>query len=499
MKYVDNFLNGITMYRLLLYGLSSLALIVFLFSYTHLLSYSLLSLFLSLICLLASCFVFNYIFAWVFKVEANIESFWISAFILFFVLDPATSLLTFSELVLAAFLSMASKYFLVVNKKHIFNPVAISLFVLTLLKIGIVTWWVASDILLIFTAVLGFLILRKVQRFTLFFSFFVVSVLSYFIFFGLSLGNFFSSFFFSFPVIFLGTIMLTEPQTTPPKRNLQIAYGAIVGFLFGAQFSFGPIYSTPEFALIIGNIFSFVVSPKWRLMLTLKEKNQLSKDVYEFVWQSDKKISYEAGQYMEWTLGQEKPDTRGNRRYFTLSSSPTEENLLLGVKFYDKSSTFKKKLLSLTPGAKISAASLSGEFTLPEDMGQKLVFIAGGIGITPFRSIIKNLSDNKEKRDVVLLFSNKSSSDIVYKNIFDQAEKDFRLKTLYMVGEGSVSGNIRIGRIDENLIKNEIPDYKDRKFYISGPHAMIVSFEDTLKKMGIPRSNIKTDFFPGYV
>ena len=205
---------------------------------------------------------------------------------------------------------------------------------------------------------------------------------------------------------------------------------------------------------------------------------------------------------MEWTLGHKNPDSRGNRRYFTLSSSPTEENLGVGIKFYENSSSFKNKMVSLNVGDKLVASQLAGEFTLPEDKSKKLVFIAGGIGVTPFRSMAKYLSDMNEKRDIILLFSCKSSKDLVYKNVFDEAYIKSGIKTIYVVGDSmgeTLTSNMKVGPVNSEMIISEISDYKDRIFYISGPHGMVSAFESTLNKLGVPSSNIKIDFFPGYV
>ncbi len=135
------------------------------------------------------------------------------------------------------------------------------------------------------------------------------------------------------------------------------------------------------------------------------------------------------------------------------------------------------------------ASQLAGEFTLPKDLNKKLCFIAGGIGITPFRSMIKFLLDTNQKRDITLLFSNKTELDIVYKDIFDQAFLKLGIKTVYVNTD-------KMGFIDEMMIREQVFDFKDRTFYISGPHSMIDAFEKTLKNLGV--KNIKVDFFPGY-
>lgn len=503
MKYIDEFLNKITMYRLVLYGLAILSFISLVFGFVGLLPYSGLSQLGSLIIILLSCFITNFLLSKFFNVQTNIESVWISSYILFFILSPITSVNGISILILASVLAMASKYFFVIKKAHVFNPVAISVFILGLFGSGAALWWVGNSYLFIPTLILGFLIVKKILRTELFFAFLVSSVLSstiFSIFKGFSLSETFISNFVSGPLIFFGTVMLTEPATTPGNRKLRIYYGVIAGLLFGFQFSIGSLYSTPELALVVANLYSFLVFRRIRVDLELVEKNKLTNDIYEFVWKTKDKINFEAGQYLEWTLPHRHPDNRGNRRYFTISTSPTEENIRLGIKFYDHSSSFKTKLVSMEPGDKIVGSNLAGDFTLTKDQTKKIVFIAGGIGITPFRSMVKYFTDKKENRDVVLLFSNKTSKDVVYLDVFNSA-KESGLKTINFVGsisEGDTEEDFKVGMINEEVIKKEVPDYIDRIFYISGPPGMVSAFEATLKKMSVPRKNIMVDFFPGY-
>jgi ferredoxin-NADP reductase len=303
------------------------------------------------------------------------------------------------------------------------------------------------------------------------------------------------------PLLFFAFVMLTEPLTTPPTKRLQIYYGAIVGFLFAPQVHVAGIYSTPELALVVGNVFSYLVSPKEKLLLVLREKLKISPTIYDFVFESNRSMAFRPGQYLEWTLGHKHADSRGNRRYFTIASAPTEKEIRMGVKFYEEPSSFKKTLEGFRPGSTIVAGQLAGDFVLPEDQHKKLVFIAGGIGVTPFRSMIKYLIDTKQKRDIVLFYSNKEVGDVVYTDVFEEAAEKNGLKTVYtLTDRGQVPPNWQgqIGMVNEQMIKAHVPDYKDRLFYISGPRGMITAFEDVLAEMGISRSQIKVDFFPGF-
>jgi ferredoxin-NADP reductase len=137
------------------------------------------------------------------------------------------------------------------------------------------------------------------------------------------------------------------------------------------------------------------------------------------------------------------------------------------------------------------AGQLAGDFTLPANPQRKLAFIAGGIGITPFRSMVKDLIDRKEKRDAILLYSNRTDAEAVYREVFDEAAEKIGMRTIY--NETGYHG-----RITAEMIRTEIPDYKERMFYVSGTHAMTTTFKGVLSTMGVPRAQIKVDFFPGF-
>jgi ferredoxin-NADP reductase len=416
-----------------------------------------------------------------------------------------TDIAGISFLVWAAILAMASKYILAANKKHFFNPAAFAVALTALTISQAASWWIGGNLpMMAFVIVGGLLITRKIQRFDLVIAFFAAAIVSIVVTSG-AIGDplgILEKAFIHAPLFFFAFVMLTEPLTTPPTRELRIAYGAFVGFLFAPMVHIGSIYSTPELALVVGNVFSYCVSPKAKYLFTLKEKNEVGTDTYDFAFAAPEKIKFQPGQYMEWTLGHEKTDDRGNRRYFTIASSPTERDLRLGVKFYDQSSSFKKKMLAMNAGDQIMGGQLAGDFVLPEDKNKKLAFIAGGIGITPFRSMAKYLVDKGEPRSVTMLYSNRNVADISYREVFDEAQEKIGMKTLYVItgaDQTPPAGDGWKGYINAELIRHEIPDYAERMFYISGTRAMVASAEKILQSMGIHRSQIKTDFFPGFV
>lgn len=503
--FLDRLLNKITMYRLVLYVLIAYLAIAAIFGAVGILPYSILSIVFSSLFFVLVCWAFNRIFAKAFKAQPNLESHYITALILALIITPVSPTNPQGILFLfwAGAIAMASKYIFAIGKKHIFNPAAIAVVVTAFALNQYASWWIGGNIpMMAFVIIGGLLILRKIQRFELALSFLAAAAIS-----CITLTPIFdpwgtlSRLALHTPIFFVASIMLTEPQTTPPTRSLRVLYGILVGALYSPYIHIGSIYSIPELALVLGNIFSYAISPKQKYMMTMESKHEVGKDIDDFVLKPDKPLSFRPGQYLEWTLAHQKSDTRGNRRYFTIASSPTEKNIHLGIKFYEQSSTFKLALMNLKPGDSMAAGQLAGDFTLPDDQNKKLVFIAGGIGITPFRSMVKYISDTGEKRDAILFYSNRTNEEIAYKDIFDEAEAQWGLRTIYAVtdtAEPMPTHHGHRGRIDASLIRSAAPDYRERTFYISGTHAMVSAFKKSLHDLGVPGRQIKTDFFPGF-
>lgn len=500
---IDNLLNSITMYRLVVYVLAILSTVSIIFGFLSILPFSGFQFLITLLIVLGSCFVSHKILNLLFKSDANSESWIITSLIIFLIIAPIASTEDFIVTIIVSIIAMASKYFLAYEKKHFLNPAALALFLAGLFGFGNAIWWIGSSVLLPFVAFGGLLIVRKIRRFQLFFTFLFFSIITIAFFAlknGVPLIQSLPEVLTSWPIIFFASIMLTEPLTMPYIKKYRFIFGLIVGILFGSQFSLGPLHSTPEFALIAGNIFAFIINPKGKLILTLKERIQLAPTIYEFDFSHQNRFSFSPGQYLEWTLPHNNPDSRGVRRYFTIASSPSEDTIKLGVKILpDKSSSFKKALLNLKVGQRMSADQLTGDFTVAQNSDHKLIFIAGGIGVTPFRSIIKNLIENGTKKDIVIFYSAADPKEFVYKDIFKQAE-GFGVKTIYLLGskEPVKSWTGETGFLTEEMIIKYAPDFKERKVYLSGPVAMVNNYKNLFRGIGVSNTSMHTDYFPGF-
>ena len=501
---LDRFIDRTTMYRLVLWYLLALLGAALVLGALHVIAVNPVALSLSTVLVLAGGWTANQIFARVFGAIPNIESVYITGLIIVLIMDPAPlgDLSAAGAIVFASAWAMASKFVFSLRRRHIFNPAALGVALAAFLLDHPATWWVSGQVWLMPIVLIGgVLIIRKLRRFDLVLAFaaanLAVSVLT---------GNLADApasikfALFDSPFFFFAFVMLTEPLTAPQGKFWRVVYGALVGALASPNTVIAGYYFTPEMALLAGNLLTLLVSPPGRVILTLERIEQAAVGVCDYVFRPDRTLVFAPGQYLEWTLPLASSDSRGNRRYFTIASAPIDETVRLGVKFAPNGSAFKRGLSQLQPGDQIVASQLAGSFTLPRDRQRKLAFIAGGIGITPFRSMLDDLLERGEARPITVLYGNNRIDEIAYADILKQARERLAIPTYYAVRDGAgVTGDMTVGFVDEAMIRSRVPDFRERTFYVSGPQGMVNVTRDALLRMGVPRRRITTDFFPGLV
>lgn len=501
---LDGLLDRLTMYKLLLYFLIALEGAAIFFGAIHWLQYSPFQIAGSAIFLDVVCWVTNQFFSRVLRAPANGDSTHITALILALIVSPGFNPHNLAFMAAVAGLAIASKYLVAIGDKHIFNPAAFAVALTALAAHQSATWWVGNPNMMPFVIVGGFLLMRRIRRNAMVITFLATALAATALYSLLThngVGDALHNTIFSSALLFMGFVMLTEPLTSPSTKRYEIMYSVLTGLLFPPRVHIGSLYSTPELVLCIGNLFAYFVNPRIKLLPTLIKKTKITPDSADFVFDSKQKFTFSPGQYMEFTLPHEKTDLRGQRRYFTIASSPTEPQLRIGVKFYPNGSSFKKALLDVDKHTPLAVGSLGGDFVLPSDKSRKIVLIAGGIGITPYRSMIKYMIDTNERRPVTLLYSANTADDIAYTDVFEQARKQLGVRVFYNLTKSGTpipDSRYRAGMITPELLQAEVPDYRDSTYYVSGPHNMVVGIENALKKSGVSRRNIKTDFFSGY-
>jgi len=218
-------------------------------------------------------------------------------------------------------------------------------------------------------------------------------------------------------------------------------------------------------------------------------------NITTFYFRPEKPVHYTAGQFIELTLKHPRPDSRGIKHWFTLSSSPTDELLSITTKFAgDKSSSFKRKLFHLKPGAELLMTGPMGDFVLPKLIQTPLVFVAGGIGLTPFHSILTWLAATGEQRAIKFLYGVSNEDEIIFQDTFAKAG----VPPTIVVSDPSPAWGGERGRLSAELILGLEKPSEDTLIYVSGPEPMVEGLEKDLKQAGINKRQLVLDFFPNY-
>ena len=225
------------------------------------------------------------------------------------------------------------------------------------------------------------------------------------------------------------------------------------------------------------------------MKLKLAARKTESPGVESFIFNPEKPLVWKAGQFLHYVLNHSSTDDRGSDRWFTIASAPCEKHVIITTRFDSKrSSTFKKTLKALKRGDTIEISDCDGDFTV-SDARKEYVFMAGGIGITPFRSILKQAEHEGEKLRVKLIYANRKMVAAYRKEFEAMARRNRNLKIHYLFSPQ---------RIDKQTIKELVPDLKKPLFYVSGPEPMVEAIGKMLQQIGVPKKRIKQDWFPGY-
>lgn len=218
-------------------------------------------------------------------------------------------------------------------------------------------------------------------------------------------------------------------------------------------------------------------------------------NIRSFFFKPEQPVQFTAGQFAEWTLKHPDTDKRGVKRWFTISSSPNNELVSITTKFAgDTGSSFKRTLFDLKPGDEILISDPMGDFVLPKLVQTPLVFVAGGIGITPFHSILQWLAETGEERPIKLIYGVRSEDEIIFQETFDKSG----IQPTIVVSDPSDAWGGERGRIDAEMIMGLAKPSEDTLVYVSGPEPMVEALEAALPKAGLDKGQFVGDFFPNY-
>lgn len=235
------------------------------------------------------------------------------------------------------------------------------------------------------------------------------------------------------------------------------------------------------------------------LSANLLTKIKLAKDTMQFDFELvSGELTFQAGQYLSIKLPKVRAQgDEGNVRYFSLVSSPNE-NKKFSIATRLSSSAYKQYLFGMSLGEVVDVGGVSGDMILPSVAEQPLVFLAGGIGITPFMSMLSFIKENKTGHKVTLLYTNRNRSASAY---FDDLEKhvselaDFKFVAT-MTDDEYWPAEKRM--IDYEFIKEYVPMYKEVKYFVAGPPSFVLAAANNFDRLGIGRENFILEEFFGY-
>ena len=434
-------------------------------------------------------------FARLFRVKPHLMSAAITGILVFIVLAPTDQPLGLLGIAVAAIIASASKYLLAIRGRHVFNPAAIGGLIVTTAGLGFSGWWVATIWMLPLVALGALLVLYRTRRLTMGLVF-VATVLIVDVARTGSLANGASLALLATATVFLAGFMLSEPLTMPPKRWQQLGLAVLVGLLFAIPFNlFGLLYSSPQLALVIGNLVAFFFGQRRGIALTLVSKEQLTPTTWEFTFRPARPVSFTPGQYMELTVPHAKADRKGTRRMFSISSAPGD-TVTFALKITAEVSSFKAALLALTPGSVVRGSLVAGDFALPRSLDVPVLLVAGGIGITPFASQLAHHVGSSQQRDLVVVYAVSDPSELAYSALLEQSGARV-VVTAPTAPERLPAGWTYGGtRVTREVILAEVPDAASRRAYVSGPPSLVNSMRAVLRSLGVRR--VTSDYFLGY-
>ncbi|MET4094808.1 oxidoreductase [Arthrobacter sp. UYCu712] len=503
---LDTALGRFTMYRLVLWVLAVLAAYSLLLNVLGWLTFGLPEMLAHLALCLGLTYGSNRALAALFHVRPHTESSLITGLLLYFLFWPTqisagVQLLDLAGVALACVLASASKYALARRGRHIFNPAAAGAFITGLTGLNIATWWAATPAMLWLLLPGVLLVLYRVRKMLMATVFTVVAVsivAAELLRAGAGIGEALWQPLAQRPVLFFVGFMLTEPLTLPPRRWQQLALAAVVGLLFAIPYNLGFVANSPELALLVGNALAFAAGQRGGVRLRFKGSRPLTPTTTEFHFMPEHPVRFSPGQYLELHLPHDKaagkPDGKGRRRVFSLTSAPGAPELRIGVGTAEPLSSAKRSLLDLEHGEELTATTVGGDFVLPRKPSTPVLLIAAGIGITPY--LAQLAAGAARDRDVVLLYLVRNAEELAYAGELERSGA----RVLARLADGSVPPpsmqDAGPGRIAGGSLKTLVPDIAGRDVFVSGSPASVRSLRAAARDAGARRVHV--DSFSGY-
>ncbi|HUS26417.1 MAG TPA: FAD-dependent oxidoreductase [Nevskiaceae bacterium] len=222
------------------------------------------------------------------------------------------------------------------------------------------------------------------------------------------------------------------------------------------------------------------------MQIVFHHSQQLARGIYAFWFMPEHPYRFIAGQYAQLRVPH-MADSRGDTRWLTLFNAPSEPLLSFTVKIPPRHSSYKRALLALRPGDTATLSEAIGDFVAPKDRTIPIVFVVGGIGIAPVRSIVADLHQRRDKRPLTLLYFVGSRAELLQEPLFS----DYGLIYKPIITKQE-------GRLTPQEVLQLVGDPAGKLLFISGPQPLAEPLWHDLQTQGVSRDQLVLDYFPGY-
>ena len=239
--------------------------------------------------------------------------------------------------------------------------------------------------------------------------------------------------------------------------------------------------------------------PDYRV--NLLNKKAVAEGTMAFSFAKPAGFDFKPGQSSDLTLlNPPETDGEGNVRTFSIVSAPSESDLTFATRMRD--TAFKRVLRSMAPGTEIKLEGPMGSFNLHKNASKPAVLLAGGIGITPFMSMVREAARQKDPHQIYVFYSNRRPEDTAFLDeltALEQQNPNFHLiATMVEMDKSKQLWNSERGFIDAPMLKRHLPELNGPIYYIAGPPAMVAAVRDMLAKAGVDEDDIRAEDFAGY-
>ena len=246
---------------------------------------------------------------------------------------------------------------------------------------------------------------------------------------------------------------------------------------------------------------STAVAESSKVLIKLKDRQEIAEGTFAFHFEKPANFKFTPGQFIDITL-QNPPETdsEGNARGFSIASAPYEDTIMVATRMRD--TAFKRVLRSVPLGTEVKVEGPFGNLRLHNDRSRAAVVLTGGIGITPFRSILLHVAKEKLPQRIILFYANRRPEDAAFLVELRQLEKqiqDFKLiACMTEMQKSSQSWTGERGTINSAMLEKYLKGVASPVYYITGPPAMVNAMHLMLADSGVDDDNIRIEEFAGY-